>query len=225
MIDEAIAQLRYRISAAWRKPRLDMPLLGALLLLMGIGLGTLYSASDLDRAQARLRHEACCLEFDETCLVGGCPPARRPARREPQAAPQLVEAAHRTVDPPEAQRLPDGVLVLDERQARPAPGRSPNRRTDRRSAHRSRRAATSPRGRCRAAGRRRGSRHRSGRGSPGGPWIRHSGARAYCRRRSGRPARHCCARPRSPGRAARSPPGHARRGSWLTVWDNSALRG
>ena len=51
MIDEAIAQLRYRISAAWRKPRLDMPLLGALLLLMGVGLGTLYSASDLDRGQ------------------------------------------------------------------------------------------------------------------------------------------------------------------------------
>ena len=51
MIDEALAQLRYRVSAAWRKPRLDMPLLGGLLLLMGIGLGTLYSASDLDRGQ------------------------------------------------------------------------------------------------------------------------------------------------------------------------------
>ena len=51
MIDDLLAQLRYRITAAWRKPRLDLPLLGALLLLMGIGLGTLYSASDLDRAQ------------------------------------------------------------------------------------------------------------------------------------------------------------------------------
>ncbi len=51
MIGDLLAQLRYRVSVAWRKPRLDLPLLGALLLLMGIGLGTLYSASDLDRGQ------------------------------------------------------------------------------------------------------------------------------------------------------------------------------
>lgn len=50
MIGGVLAQLRYRVRSAWRKPRLDLPLLGALLLLMGIGLGTLYSASDLDRA-------------------------------------------------------------------------------------------------------------------------------------------------------------------------------
>jgi rod shape determining protein RodA len=51
MIDEALASLRHRVSGVWRKPRLDLPLFGALLLLMGIGLLTLYSASDLDRGQ------------------------------------------------------------------------------------------------------------------------------------------------------------------------------
>jgi rod shape determining protein RodA len=51
MIDEAIALLRYRVRSMWRKPRIDLPLFGALLLLMAIGLGTLYSASDLDRSQ------------------------------------------------------------------------------------------------------------------------------------------------------------------------------
>ncbi|MBZ0223576.1 MAG: rod shape-determining protein RodA [Dokdonella sp.] len=49
MIDVLLAQIRYRLASAWRAPRLDLPLLGALLLLMGIGLVTLYSASDLDR--------------------------------------------------------------------------------------------------------------------------------------------------------------------------------
>ncbi|MFC4820960.1 rod shape-determining protein RodA [Dokdonella ginsengisoli] len=49
MIDEAVAQLRYRLGALWRKPRIDLPLFGSLLLLMGIGLTTLYSAGDLDR--------------------------------------------------------------------------------------------------------------------------------------------------------------------------------
>ena len=51
MIDEAFAGLRQRLASVWRKPRLDLPLFGALLLLMGIGLLTLYSASDLDRSQ------------------------------------------------------------------------------------------------------------------------------------------------------------------------------
>lgn len=51
MIDETLARLRHRIAGSWRKPRLDLPLFGALLLLMGIGLLTLYSASDLDRGQ------------------------------------------------------------------------------------------------------------------------------------------------------------------------------
>ncbi|MFI4969696.1 MAG: rod shape-determining protein RodA [Lysobacterales bacterium] len=51
MIDDLILEWRHRLAAMWRKPRLDLPLLGALLLLMGIGLVTLYSASDLDRIQ------------------------------------------------------------------------------------------------------------------------------------------------------------------------------
>jgi rod shape determining protein RodA len=51
MIDELYANLRHRIGLMWSRPRIDLPLLGALLLLMGIGLATLYSASDLDRGQ------------------------------------------------------------------------------------------------------------------------------------------------------------------------------
>ncbi len=51
MIDDVIANLAYRMRSMWRKPRIDLPLFGALLLLMGVGLMTLYSASDLDRGQ------------------------------------------------------------------------------------------------------------------------------------------------------------------------------
>jgi rod shape determining protein RodA len=51
VIDEVVAQLRYRLGTLWRKPRVDLPLLGGLGLLMGVGLMTLYSASDLDRGQ------------------------------------------------------------------------------------------------------------------------------------------------------------------------------
>ena len=51
MIDEVLARLHYRVRGLWRRPRVDLPLLGALLLLMGVGLATLYSASDLDRGQ------------------------------------------------------------------------------------------------------------------------------------------------------------------------------
>ena len=49
MFEELIGQLRYRLVAALRKPRSDMPLLAGLLALMAVGLVTLYSASDLDR--------------------------------------------------------------------------------------------------------------------------------------------------------------------------------
>ena len=51
MIDDLVREWRHRIGAMWKRPRIDVPLFGALLLLMGIGLGTLYSASDLDRGQ------------------------------------------------------------------------------------------------------------------------------------------------------------------------------
>lgn len=51
MIDESLARAGQRIGSLWRRPRIDLPLFGALLLLMGVGLMTLYSASDLDRGQ------------------------------------------------------------------------------------------------------------------------------------------------------------------------------
>ncbi len=51
MIDDVIAVFAQRLRSMWRKPRVDLPLFGALLLLMGVGLMTLYSASDLDRGQ------------------------------------------------------------------------------------------------------------------------------------------------------------------------------
>jgi rod shape determining protein RodA len=51
MIDDLILEWRHRLASMWRKPRVDVPLLGALLLLMCVGLFTLHSASDGDRAQ------------------------------------------------------------------------------------------------------------------------------------------------------------------------------
>jgi rod shape determining protein RodA len=48
-LEAVAANLRYRVVASLRKPRSDLPLLGGLLLLMAVGLATLYSASDLDR--------------------------------------------------------------------------------------------------------------------------------------------------------------------------------
>jgi rod shape determining protein RodA len=51
MIDDVIANFAQRLRSIWRRPRIDLPLFGALLLLMVVGLATLYSASDLDRGQ------------------------------------------------------------------------------------------------------------------------------------------------------------------------------
>jgi len=48
-IEHALRRLRYRVLRALQRPALDLPLLAALLLLAGLGLATLYSASDLDR--------------------------------------------------------------------------------------------------------------------------------------------------------------------------------
>ncbi len=50
MISSLLLPLRRRFTRVLRKPRFDMPLAGGLLLLAGIGLVTLYSASDLDRS-------------------------------------------------------------------------------------------------------------------------------------------------------------------------------
>ena len=48
-IDNVLLRLRHRAVRALQRPALDLPLLGALLLLATIGLATLYSASNLDR--------------------------------------------------------------------------------------------------------------------------------------------------------------------------------
>ncbi len=52
MIDVAVANLRRMAGSLLGKPRMDLPLLGALVLLALVGLVTQYSASDLDRGQA-----------------------------------------------------------------------------------------------------------------------------------------------------------------------------
>ncbi len=49
VIEPFLLRLRARVRRALQRPALDLPLLGALLLLATIGLTTLYSASDLDR--------------------------------------------------------------------------------------------------------------------------------------------------------------------------------
>ena len=51
-MDGLLGQLRYRVFAMVRRPRFDVPLAGALLLLAIVGLVTQYSASDLDRDKA-----------------------------------------------------------------------------------------------------------------------------------------------------------------------------
>ena len=48
-IEPFLLRLRHRVLRALQRPALDLPLLGALLLLATIGLTTLYSASNLDR--------------------------------------------------------------------------------------------------------------------------------------------------------------------------------
>jgi len=48
-IEPFLLRLRLRVRRALQRPALDLPLLGALLLLAAIGLMTLYSASNLDR--------------------------------------------------------------------------------------------------------------------------------------------------------------------------------
>jgi rod shape determining protein RodA len=48
-IEPFLLRLRLRVRRALQRPALDLPLLGALLLLAAIGLTTLYSASNLDR--------------------------------------------------------------------------------------------------------------------------------------------------------------------------------
>ncbi len=74
MIDEWIANLRGRAAAMWRKPRMDLPLLGALLLLISIGLLTLYSASDLDRDLVLAQGARFALGFALMFMLARIPP-------------------------------------------------------------------------------------------------------------------------------------------------------
>jgi rod shape determining protein RodA len=74
VIDELFANLRHRLGSIWSRPRLDLPLLGALLLLMCVGLFTLYSASDGDRAQVISQAMRFVLGLALMALIARIPP-------------------------------------------------------------------------------------------------------------------------------------------------------
>ena len=72
-----------------------------------------------DGTDAGFREQSLGLELRDPHLVRRRPAARRPPRGEPEPAALLVERAHRAVDPAEAQRLLDRLLVADELEPRP----------------------------------------------------------------------------------------------------------
>jgi rod shape determining protein RodA len=74
MIDELILEWRRRLASMWSRPRIDLPLFGALLLLMGVGLATLYSASDLDRGQVLLQSARFALGLVLMLVIARIPP-------------------------------------------------------------------------------------------------------------------------------------------------------
>jgi len=74
MFEDITHRLRHRLIAAIRKPRLDLPLLFALLLLMGVGLATLYSASDLDRGTMLAQAMRFALGFALMLAIARVPP-------------------------------------------------------------------------------------------------------------------------------------------------------
>ena len=65
----------------------------------------------LDRRSARAAHQPCALELLDACLVALRPVAPRPARREVEQRPLLVEPACPAVHPAEAERFLDRVVV------------------------------------------------------------------------------------------------------------------
>lgn len=75
MIGGWLEQLRYRARLVIRKPRVDMPLLGALFLLAMIGVATQYSASDLDRDQAVAQGIRLVLGGTLMALISRIPPS------------------------------------------------------------------------------------------------------------------------------------------------------
>ncbi|MFA7320279.1 MAG: rod shape-determining protein RodA [Dokdonella sp.] len=74
-MDGIFAQLRYRFSGMLRRPRFDLPLAGALVLLIVIGLMTQYSASDLDRDKAIAQGVRLLLGVLLMALVSRVPPS------------------------------------------------------------------------------------------------------------------------------------------------------
>jgi rod shape determining protein RodA len=74
MFETLVANVRHRLIASLRKPRLDLPLICALLLLMAIGLATLYSASDLDRGTVIAQALRFGLGFALLLLIARIPP-------------------------------------------------------------------------------------------------------------------------------------------------------
>ncbi len=70
-----LGQLRYRVLAMVRRPRFDMPLAGALLLLAIVGLATQYSASDLDRDKAIAQGARLLLGGVLMALISRVPPS------------------------------------------------------------------------------------------------------------------------------------------------------
>ncbi|HET9033013.1 MAG TPA: rod shape-determining protein RodA [Dokdonella sp.] len=74
-MDELLAQLRYRIMGLVRRPRFDLPLAGALLLLAVVGLVTQYSASDLDRDKAIAQGARLLLGGILMALISRVPPS------------------------------------------------------------------------------------------------------------------------------------------------------
>ncbi len=74
-MDGLLGQLRYRVLAMVRRPRFDVPLAGALLLLAIVGLATQYSASDLDRDKAIAQGARLLLGGVLMALISRVPPS------------------------------------------------------------------------------------------------------------------------------------------------------
>ena len=153
MIDDARHRFGSRLASLWRKPRIDLPLFGALLLLMGVGLVTLYSASDLDSAMVLAQALRFALGLALMLTIARIPPltlrnwtpwlyaasvlllvAGGAARRGPRRAPlaRSRRAALPAVRTAQADHADDGRLVPQRPPAAAALGHARRgRRADR----------------------------------------------------------------------------------------------
>jgi rod shape determining protein RodA len=73
-LEHTVLRLRQRVVRALQRPALDVPLLIALVLLAGVGLATLYSASDLDRNLVLNQGARFVLGFLLMLLIARVPP-------------------------------------------------------------------------------------------------------------------------------------------------------